>query len=100
MLLIEDTRNKLEEQTASYKWTDEVQDFSKITHHLKRFYKIHLRQKNNNQRTTTCNLETLGFWPIIPKYVPTLDTKNLSNINLFLSIYDFIDGLMRIAVQP
>ena len=72
VLFIEDTcYNKPEEQTASYIWTIKVQDFKKITHHSRGMYGIYLKQIKSNQKITTYNLESLGYWPIVPKNVPT-----------------------------
>ena len=48
----------------------EVKDFKKITDH---FYEIYLISMKKNWKITTCdwlNLETLGFWPIMPKKLP------------------------------
>ena len=51
----------------------EVQDFCKITDHLRGIYGVHLKLIKKNRKITTCNwldLETLGSQSIMQKNLP------------------------------
>jgi hypothetical protein len=51
----------------------EVQDYKKLTDHLRGIYKIYLNLIKENRRMSTCNLldlQTLGYQPIMPKNLP------------------------------
>ena len=69
---LQDPGNEQGELTASITLEPvEVQEFRKITHHLRRICGIFLNFiKKNWKIVTTCNqldLETLGSWPIMPR---------------------------------
>ena len=56
----------------------EVQDFKKVTEHLRIISRIYIKWIKQNQKMWTCNrldLESLESWPTMPKNFPDTDQE-------------------------
>jgi hypothetical protein len=56
-----------------------VQDVGKTTHRIRKIYETYLQSIKKHRKITTHNrldLETLWFWPIMPKRFPDTGVKS------------------------